>query len=169
MKKWTFIVSGAVFFFLAALDQFTKWLIERNIDHQEGFVVIENFFAIVHKRNYGGGWGILQGQQTFLVIVTFVALALFLYLFRKASFRTKFFYSAGLLLLISGSVGNLIDRLFRTDAAGETYVVDFLDFNIFGYPFPAFNVADICITVGVALFIIDLLFFEKKRGEEAHG
>ncbi len=169
MKKKTFLASFGVFIALVGLDQFTKWLIERTIEHREGMVVIEGFFHIVHKRNPGGAWGIFAGQQTFLVIVTFVALALFLYLFREASFRTKFFYSTGILLLISGSVGNLVDRLFRMDEAGETYVVDFLDFFIFGYNFPAFNVADICLTVGVALFAVDLLFFEKKRRAEDDG
>ncbi len=167
--KRTLLAAGGVFALLVGMDQFTKWLIESAIEHQDGFVVVEGFFHIVHKRNTGGAWGILAGNQTFLVIVTFVALALFLYLFREACFRTKFFYSTGLLLLVSGSMGNLIDRLFRMNEEGETYVVDFLDFHIFGYNFPAFNVADICLTVGVALFTVDLLFFEKKRGEANHG
>ena len=66
-------------------------------------------------------------------------------------------YSIGLCFLVAGTLGNFIDRIIFK------YVTDFLDFNFFGYDFPVFNVADICLTCGVILMIIKVLFLSKAE------
>jgi signal peptidase II len=69
------------------------------------------------------------------------------------------FYSVGISLMIGGTIGNLIDRVFRG------YVIDFLDFDIFGYSYPTFNVADMALVIGVIMFAIDILFLETRRNK----
>ena len=77
-------------------------------------------------------------------------------------FKKKPLYSIGVTLLIAGTLGNFIDRLVFAA------VLDFIDFviPIVRYDFPIFNVADICLTIGMTLFVVDILFFEKKRSGE---
>jgi signal peptidase II len=70
--------------------------------------------------------------------------------------KNNAFYSIALALVISGAIGNFIDRVIFK------YVTDFLDFYIFGYDFPVFNVADICITIGVIMLLVKITFFSKE-------
>ncbi len=84
-------------------------------------------------------------------LITALAFVLFYYLAKDIDFIEKKLYSASVILLISGAIGNFIDRLLYG------YVVDFLDFYIFGYDFPTFNVADIALVVGVTIFAFDIL------------
>jgi len=83
----------------------------------------------------------------------------FFYLISKSNFKTMKFYSVGISLMIGGTIGNLIDRVFRG------YVIDFLDFDIFGYSYPTFNVADMALVIGVIMFAIDILFLETRRNK----
>ena len=99
-----------------------------------------------------------EGNYVFLFSITVVALLFFGYLFKDVAMtKQKWAYSAGLALMIGGTIGNLIDRIRLG------YVVDFLQFIFGSYAFPTFNVADSALTVGVILFAVDILFLEKKR------
>ena len=120
------------------------------------------FFNIVMVWNKGVSFGLLNNGgdygPIFLVVLSFVITAFFtVWLFRTQSHAQNF----GIALVIAGAIGNVIDRL-RFKA-----VIDFLDFHIAGYHWPAFNVADSCIVGGVILLIIYSLFFEKSFQQPA--
>lgn len=141
---------------LIALDQFTKFLIVKSLEVGESIKVISNFLYITSHRNQGAAWGILQGKMWLFYIVTIVVLVI-LFMFFKNEGYGRPDVQLGLSLLIAGSIGNFIDRLFR----GE--VVDFVDTYIFSYNFPIFNVADAALTIGVIVLIIVILFEGKEE------
>lgn len=141
---------------LIALDQLTKFLIVKSLEVSESIKVISNFLYITSHRNQGAAWGILQGKMWLFYIVTIVVLVI-LFMFFKNEGYGRPDVQLGLSLLIAGSIGNFIDRLFR----GE--VVDFVDTYIFSYNFPIFNVADAALTIGVIVLIIVILFEGKEE------
>ncbi len=141
---------------LIALDQLTKFLIVKSLEVGESIKVISNFLYITSHRNQGAAWGILQGKMWLFYIVTIVVLVI-LFMFFKNEGYGRPDVQLGLSLLIAGSIGNSIDRLFR----GE--VVDFVDTYIFSYNFPIFNVADAALTIGVIVLIIVILFEGKEE------
>ena len=150
MKKY--ITFGIIILLLIGLDQFTKTLILRTMELGDSFTVIKNFFEITSHRNQGSAWGMFQGEITFFYITTLVAYLFFAYLAKDIDFKKKPMYTIAVLLLIAGTTGNFIDRVLYQE------VVDFLDFVIFGYDFPVFNVADMCLVIGAIALGIDVLF-----------
>ncbi len=144
-------------------DQASKFFISRALLSvpRRSLTVIENFFSLTLVHNRGGVFGLFPKQNNLFVVLsllTIVGLTALL-LHRRFFPPGRVTRIAGGLIL-GGAVGNLIDRL-RHD-----YVVDFLDFQFGGYHWPAFNLADSSICVGVA-FLIGLTFFHKnKRGDE---
>ncbi len=140
---------------IVILDQVTKLIILNTVPYAHSIEVIPNFFDITHRVNTGAAWSILEGQMYMFYGITIVALIVFAYYFKDVNFKSKKVYSLGISILIGGTIGNFIDRL-RIQG-----VVDFLDFNIFGYDFPVFNVADAALNVGIFLFILAVLFFDK--------
>lgn len=150
MKKKHYIVFALVAA-IVILDQITKQLIVNTMDLYERTEVIKDFFYITSHRNDGGAWGILGGEMVIFFFITAIAFGLFYYFIKEVDFNSKKLYSLSVVLLISGAIGNFIDRLV------SGYVIDFLDFYIFGYDFPTFNVADIALVVGVSIFAFDIL------------
>lgn len=138
------------------LDQITKYLTVSQIGDKT-IVVIDGFFNLIQRHNYGAGWSLFEGNWLFLVSVTLVSLVFFGYLFKSVSFKDKWVYSLSISLMMGGTLGNFIDRLRLG------YVVDFLQFIFGNYEFPTFNIADSALTVGVILFAIDVFFLEQKR------
>lgn len=114
--------------------------------------IIMNFFSITKVYNMGASWSILTGQRWFLIALAIIILILLFY------YQTKFVRNnrniIAFALLYGGITGNLLDRIIYG------HVIDFLDFTIFGYNFPVFNFADICIVLGVLLLIIAI--FKKE-------
>ena len=139
---------------LVGVDQLSKLYIVGNIELNTHIKIIDNFFYLTNVRNTGAGFSILEGEMTLFYIVTPLALALFIFLLYKAKKDAKLEKMA-LILMISGTIGNYIDRL------NLKYVIDFLDFKIFGYDFPVFNVADSFLTIGVLIFLITVLLENK--------
>lgn len=142
---------------LVAADQFSKFLIVKNIAELTSIDLIDNFFKITYIKNFGAGFSILQNQTIFLVVITVIALCVVTYLLIKSK-NSESLNRICYLLIIGGAIGNLIDRF------SYGYVVDFLDFYIFGYNFPVFNLADSFITIGCFLLIISIIL-ENKRGK----
>lgn len=132
-------------------DQITKFLITLHLALYEHIVVIKGFFNITHVLNPGGAFGLLATQSpgvrkfVFLFLSSLVALFV-VWLYRKVC-RTHVVLSYGLAMIFGGAVGNLIDR-FRFGV-----VVDFLDVHIGAHHWPAFNVADSAISVGMVILI----------------
>lgn len=141
------------------IDQYTKYLIEKNMELYEQITVVDNFFWITSHQNRGAAWGILQGQMIFFYIITLIVVGALIFYMEKYHNNSKGL-AIGLTLIIGGAIGNLIDRVFRN------YVVDFLDFDIFTYNFPIFNVADSALVIGVG-FVIVLTLLEGKRNGKA--
>lgn len=139
-----------VVFGLVAFDQLSKYYIVANIPLNSAIDIIPGFFKLTYVQNFGAGFSILQNQNTLFLIITPIAIIFLCYLLFKTK-KGDLFTISGLLLMIAGALGNFIDRVFTV------YVVDFLDFVIFGYDFPVFNIADSFLTIGVFLFIIAIL------------
>ena len=138
------------------LDQITKWLIIRYLPLYTHITVIDHFFNITHVLNPGGAFGFFAEQSpgirkfVFLFLSSGVALFV-LWLYRKTA-QSHIFLSYGLALIFGGAVGNLIDR-FRFGK-----VVDFLDFYVGALHWPAFNVADSAISIGMGILIYHVVF-----------
>lgn len=131
------------------IDQLSKALLNHFLELNQSINVIPSFFSITYVRNEGAAWSLFSGNQIFLIMMSFLALYVIFTYFIKNKMLTRLeIWSYGLLL--GGIFGNLIDRMIRR------YVTDFLDFTIFTYHFPVFNIADICIVIGVFLTIISL-------------
>jgi signal peptidase II len=140
------------------IDQITKIAIDRSMTLFDSIPVIENFFNITYVRNKGAAFSFLSNASwrlPFFITVSIVAALVILIAFRKMRDDQKLAQTS-LAMIFSGAVGNLIDRV----RLGE--VIDFLDAHWYRHHWPAFNVADSLICVGVFLLAIDMILEEKR-------
>jgi signal peptidase II len=142
---------------IVVLDRFIKVLIIRELNLYES-VDVTSFFSIVHTRNFGGVFGFLHGHQYAQYIFTFLPVLIACILI-YVIFAYKFPYAKrfALALILAGALGNLYDRVVYGN------VIDFLDFYYKSYHWPAFNVADISICVGIGLWFYQELFHGKQE------
>jgi len=157
-KYWVLLIfcSG-----MLLLDQWTKYLIVQKLPLYQRVEVIDGFFSIVHVRNTGGAFGIFGGERggigsILFVVVSLIAMGAILFLFVKTRENEKTL-ALSFSLILSGALGNLIDRLHY----GE--VIDFLDFHLSAYHWPAFNVADSAICIGIGLMALQVLIRNHKK------
>jgi signal peptidase II len=141
------------------IDQWTKYLVHTKMHLGQSIHLINNFFAFTYVQNKGAAFGFLHSapdwfREPFFIITPLVALFLIGVFFYKLPDEEKLM-GAAFSLIVSGAIGNLIDRL------RFGYVIDFLDFYWKTYHYPAFNVADSCIVIGVSFLIIHS-FFQGK-------
>ena len=129
------------------LDQLTKLWIQMRFLYSEKVVVVPGLFNLHYIRNTGAAWGLLAGWRLLLVLFSLAMLGLILHR-RRELFGATSCGRAALPLLAGGIIGNLIDRVRLG------YVVDFLDFYHGHWHFPAFNVADSAICIGIGLYLI---------------
>ena len=154
-RKWG--LFSLIILLATALDQVTKFLVLSKIDLHSSVPVISGFFNIVHTTNRGMAFGLFNSSGPgpafyFLTGASVLAVILIVFWFFRLKEYEKPLIPA-LALILGGALGNLIDRL----RIGE--VIDFLDFRIGSYPWPAFNIADSCISVGTIWVVVCLLFF----------
>ena len=145
---------------LYALDQVTKQWILRSISLYDARSVVPDFFNLVNVPNTGAAFGSFKGNNTFFVVISIIALVVVTILLVRHR-RSDLWRDVSLALLLAGILGNLTDRLLYG------HVIDFLLFNLhirFADPWPAFNVADSCISIAVVLFIIHSFRKEKSTG-----
>lgn len=149
---------------LILIDQISKYFMVEFLTTQPNlsFPVIEGFFHFTYVRNPGVVFGIGGDAGIpllFFIITGLLAIGIFTYYLVKTDFKDKrlWLYHLGLALLIAGAAGNLIDRIVQVDHR----VIDFIDFRgIWGY---IFNVADMCLSVGITVFLVDQIILEPKR------
>ena len=146
---------------VVVLDQLTKWLVTGSMRLHESIPVIPDLFSLTYIRNSGAAFGILAGSHAgfrlvFFALTSVLALVLLGTIYVRLS-PADWVGQVSVASIFGGAVGNLIDRI----RAGE--VIDFLDFSLLGHHWPAFNVADAAITVGVCL-LIGHFFTQKPEG-----
>lgn len=130
-----------------ALDQITKYYAKLHLEGQTAYQIIPNFFSFDYVENRGAAFGIMQGRRIFFFIVTFIAIAILLYIFITEYDALKVHEKVFLSFFMAGILGNFIDRLFRG------YVIDFISFKFGSYEYPCFNLADSYMCVIIVLFI----------------
>ena len=166
MKRIHYAIISLV---IIVSDAWTKWLVNNRIDLHETIPVIPNFFQLVHVRNTGAAFGIGANADSRLVpiLLNTGAIAVFcvVVVYAMRSAVTDRLLQVGLHLILGGAIGNLLDR-FRFG-----YVVDFLDAYVaWGgreHHWPAFNIADSAICVGIALLFLDMRRKPEESGEAA--
>ena len=144
-----------LFLTLVILDQFTKALVINffNLYDSVALLPMINLTFVV---NYGFAFGLLNNPSLNQILVSLVISAIiiyFLYLLIKTQDKI---FQLTLTLILAGALGNFVDRIFRG------FVIDFIDIYIGKYHWPAFNIADSCITVGFVVLMINILFLNKK-------
>lgn len=159
LKRFFFLLSIALL--VIALDQGTKMLVMGSFNLYDVREIIPGFFNLTHLHNSGAAFGFMSSvsggwKHWFFVGVAVIALGFILVLYAQHCLDT-FMYTIGLGLIAGGAVGNVIDRL----RFGS--VVDFLDFYVGTRHWPAFNVADSAICVGVGLFLLANMVSAKKK------
>ena len=155
LNKKTYIIAVLVLI----LDQVSKSIVEIFVNLNESVQVIKNFFYITVVHNTGGAWSIFSNYSYLFIIASIIAIVLlikFMFGF-KNNLRNNIAFAS----LFGGIFSNLADRIFLG------YVRDFLDFKIFGYNYPIFNIADIAIVVGVILLVVAVIKGEDKRDKNS--
>jgi signal peptidase II len=148
---------------LYALDQWTKLMVLRSISPDEPRAVVPDFFNLVNVTNDGAAFGSFRGNNTFFIAISAIAFLVVLALLVQRR-PPDVWRDASLALLLAGILGNLTDRLLYG------HVIDFLLFDLhipYAHPWPAFNVADSCISIAVVSFVIHS--FWKGKGAAIGG
>ncbi|MEG3307690.1 signal peptidase II [Streptococcus suis] len=154
MRKFGFPILAAV---LIAVDQLVKAWTVANIELDTVEPFIPGFMSLAYLRNYGAAWSILQNQQWFFTIVTIVAVTGLIWYYVK-QIKGNLWTLFSLALMIAGALGNFIDRL-RLGYVVDMFHLDFISF-------PVFNVADMCLNVGVGILFICIMK-EESNGSKS--
>lgn len=132
---------------LLCIDQISKILVVNLLTKTNSITIIKNFFYLTYINNDGAAFSILVGKRIFLILIAVLVIVMLIRYIKKNNIQNKL-ELVSLALIIGGSLGNLMDRLVRG------YVIDFLDFKLFNYNFPIFNLADTFIVIGVFLLLL---------------
>ena len=145
-----------VAFLIPLLDQLTKWLIVARLSLHESIPVVDGLLWFTRIHNSGIAFGLFPGLPRLFTVVTVFSMLVVLYFYLTVQPRTRLL-ALGCALILGGAVGNLIDRI------QYGYVVDFINFGFW----PAFNIADSSVSVGVALLLVNFFFENKEIKEHA--
>jgi signal peptidase II len=150
--------------FVVILDQITKVWVDKTMRVLDTQTIIPGILDLYYIRNTGAAFGFLSGSQAgfripFFILVSVVAVGVILFLFHKLE-DSEVMMPMALSLVLGGAIGNLVDRI----RLGE--VIDFILLHYKAFRWPAFNVADIAITVGVFLLVLRVFFFERVSKSE---
>ena len=157
-KHWIF---GLALPCVLIFDQLTKAVVERRVPLHESIAVIRGFFNITHVKNTGAAFGLFAGyanafRSAFFIAITIGAVILILVIFRRIK-KDRVLVPLSLAMFTAGAIGNLVDRI------RWGHVIDFLDVHWGVYHWPAFNVADSAITLGILLLLVENLFFNRGK------
>jgi signal peptidase II len=140
---------------LIILDQVSKILIFNTIGLHQPVPVIDGFFRLYGVYNTGAAFSILNDHSWILLMVSIISTIIICYFMKDFSLKRRPLYSVSIVLILSGCVGNMIDRMFNNFCVYDFIELEFMNFAIF-------NIADCYLTVGVILMAIYLLFFDQK-------
>jgi signal peptidase II len=161
MRKYHFLIAVLV----VVLDRASKWLVAGAITLHDSVAVLPGFFRLTHVQNSGAAFGLFaesssEWKVAILVLFSVLALAVVSALLWKNS-HSMTSTGVGLSLILGGAVGNLWDRLL------SGHVVDFFDFYLGSYHWPAFNIADSAIVIGALLLVAEILFAKSPAEQKA--
>ncbi|MDX9702507.1 MAG: signal peptidase II [Candidatus Auribacterota bacterium] len=144
---------------IVIVDQITKWIVVNNVDYGSSIPVINGFFNITLVHNPGAAFGFFAHKQSLFIIFTFITIIVISILsvkYAKNDLRLQLF----LALVLGGAIGNLIDRIrFQ-------YVIDFIDVYVSRFHWPAFNIADSAICIGIGFLTYTLLKNNEQMDEK---
>jgi len=157
MRKYHLVIAVLVLL----LDRLTKWLVQDRISLHESISVLPGFFRLTHVQNQGAAFGLFaespsEWKVAMLILFSVAALAIVSALLWKNSHALTV-TGIGLALIMGGALGNLWDRL------RDGRVIDFLDFYVGRYHWPAFNIADSAIVAGALLLVVEILFSTREE------
>lgn len=132
---------------LVIIDQLIKYIVNNNMLLGQPYPLIEDFLNITYVRNTGIAFGLFKNNNLFMIIVISIILIILLYFYKKEKNKV-FTLNIAVTLLVSGAVGNLIDRIYYG------FIIDYIDFTFW----PAFNIADSLIVIGSILLAVYLIF-----------
>lgn len=155
MSKKVYIIAIILFI----IDQISKALVSAYLNLNESITIIKDFFYIRYINNTGASFGMLSNSKVLLIILSLIAIIIILRYMN--TFKKTKINLIGFGLILGGILGNLSDRILFG------YVKDFLDFIIFNYDYPVFNLADIFIVLGVIILIISIIRGEDKNGSKS--
>ncbi|MDE6048025.1 MAG: signal peptidase II [Anaeroplasmataceae bacterium] len=164
----TLLVLGG----LLILDQLTKYLSEIFIARGSEVTLIPHVLDATLTYNTGAAWSFLSDHTWILAVVSFIASAVLVYFITKNNWKKKKCYSIAITLMLAGTFGNFIDRFFSCIGLRDG-VVDMIIFKpldtvwnwITKSGFPIFNVADMCLVIGIVFLAVDIIFFQEKRAK----
>ncbi len=159
----SYILAAITGVIVLVADQFTKYYVSNNLIENQSYDFLPGFMDFTYIVNDGAAWGMLRGYTWLLLSITIVVMLAGIAMLLKWGLRDKvIFWSA--VLILSGGIGNMLDRIFRGG-----YVVDFLHFSFID--FPVFNIADCAIVVGAGLLILSLIISiideQKQKSRDA--
>lgn len=156
VRKWQIFFGCLFVVLLISIDQLTKQLAVLFLKDAPAVPLISGVFELQYLENHGAAFGILQGKKVLFVILTLIIVAVLIYLYIRIP-DTKHYdpMRAAIVLLISGALGNFIDR------CSNSYVVDFFYFRLID--FPIFNVADIYVVCAAISFVLLFCFYYKEE------
>ncbi len=140
---------------LVAFDQASKYIILHGLGLNNPRVIIPNILQVRGVYNTGAAFSIFSDHKIFLVLISLLAFLFITYLMKDFSLKRRPLYSIALVLIYSGTIGNMIDRIFYAEGVFDFIEVLFVSFAIF-------NIADSFLTIGVIIMAVYLLFFDKK-------
>lgn len=153
MKKKNILIILAIL----ALDLITKHFAQAYLQNTSALVLVPNFFSLTYVTNTGAAWSILEGQRWFFIVLSIIVIGVLIYYLINEDNKL---INVALSLMISGTAGNLYDRIMHG------HVRDMLSFNLFGYQYPVFNIADSALVVGVFLIVLDMFISERRLKHE---
>ena len=155
-----YLLAGIVSVLFLVADQISKWYIASNFVLAESKPFINGLIDFTYVNNKGGAWGLMEGHTWILLSLTFFIMIICVALLIKEGFKNKLLFFS-VCLILSGGIGNMIDRIFR-----QGNVVDFIHLH-FMPTFPVFNIADCAVCIGAGLlfvyFILDMVKDYKLR------
>lgn len=140
---------------LIALDQVSKYVIDKNFFEGDTLGVITDFFHITYVKNRGIAFGMFQGKLDIISVATVIAIIVIIYYLYKDRNKMPILEKIGFNFILAGAIGNMIDRVARG------FVIDMIDFRgIWAF---VFNLADVWINIGVLLILLEYFFDNKKK------